>query len=86
MLIRNSAAAIVLYFVIPTVWSILAQIIPWVREHLQQWADFSFAQEPFQSGDWASGREWAHLAVSGTIWLVLPLVLGGWRLLRSEVT
>jgi hypothetical protein len=85
MLIRNSAAAIVLYFVIPTVWSILAQIIPWVREHLQQWADFSFAQEPFQSGDWASGREWAHLAVSGTIWLVLPLVLGVWRLLRSEV-
>jgi hypothetical protein len=85
MLIRNSAAAIVLYFVIPTVWSILSEIIPWVREHLQQWADFSHAQGPFQSGDWASGQEWAHLAVSGTIWLVLPLAVGIWRLLRSEV-
>jgi ABC-2 type transport system permease protein len=85
MLIRNSAAAIVLYFVIPTIWSILAQVIPWVREHLQQWADFSFAQQPFQSGEWASGQEWAHLATSGTIWLVLPLVFGIWRLLRSEV-
>jgi ABC-type transport system involved in multi-copper enzyme maturation permease subunit len=85
MLIRNSAASIVLYFVIPTVWSILAEIIPWVREHLQQWADFSFAQQPFQSGEWASGTEWAHLAVSGTIWLVIPLALGIWRLLRSEV-
>lgn len=85
MLIRNSAAAIVLYFVIPTIWSILAQVIPWVREHLQQWADFSFAQQPFQSGKWASGQEWAHLATSGTIWLVLPLVFGIWRLLRSEV-
>jgi hypothetical protein len=85
MLIRNSAAAIVLYFVIPTIWSILAQVIPWVREHLQTWADFSFAQQPFQSGEWASGQEWAHLATSGTIWLVLPLVFGIWRLLRSEV-
>lgn len=85
MLIKNSAAAIVLYFVIPTVWSIAAEIIPWVREHLQQWADFSYAQTPFQSGEWASGEEWAHLAVSGTIWLVIPLVLGIWRLLRSEV-
>jgi ABC-type transport system involved in multi-copper enzyme maturation permease subunit len=85
MLIRNSAAAIVLYFVIPTIWSILAQVIPWVREHLQQWAEFSFAQQPFQSGEWASGAEWAHLATSGTIWLVLPLVFGIWRLLRSEV-
>lgn len=85
MLIRNSAAAIVLYFVIPTVWSILAQIIPWVRDHLQQWADFSYTQGPFQSGEWATAQEWAHLAVAGTIWLVIPLVLGIWRLLRSEV-
>jgi ABC-2 type transport system permease protein len=85
MLIRNSAAAIVLYFVIPTIWSILAQVIPWVHDHLQKWADFSFAQQPFQSGEWASGQEWAHLATSGTIWLVLPLVFGIWRLLRSEV-
>jgi ABC-2 type transport system permease protein len=85
MLIRNSAAAIVLYFVIPTIWSILAQVIPWVHDHLQKWADFSFAQQPFQSGEWASSQEWAHLATSGTIWLVLPLVFGIWRLLRSEV-
>jgi ABC-2 type transport system permease protein len=85
MLIRNSAAAIVLYFVIPTIWSILAQVIPWVRDHLQKWADFSFAQQPFQSGEWATREEWAHLATSGTLWLVLPLVIGIWLLLRSEV-
>ncbi len=85
MLIRNSAAAIVLYFMVPTVWSILAAIIPWVRDHLQQWADFSYAQAPLQSGSWANGTEWAHLAVAGTIWLVVPLALGIWRLLRSEV-
>jgi ABC-type transport system involved in multi-copper enzyme maturation permease subunit len=85
MLIRNSAAAIVLYFVIPTVWSILSEVIPWVRHHLQQWADFSHAQQPMQSGNWITGQEWAHVAVSGTIWLIIPLVVGVWLLLRSEV-
>ncbi|HET7326587.1 MAG TPA: ABC transporter permease [Nocardioidaceae bacterium] len=85
MLIMNSAAAIVLYFVLPTIWSIVSQVVPWIQANLQQWADFSFTQMPFQSGEAATGQEWAHLAVAGSVWLVLPLVLGIWRLLRSEV-
>ena len=31
-----------------------------------------------------SGEEWAQIAVTGVIWLVIPLVLGIWRLLRIE--
>lgn len=85
MLIMNSAAAIVLFFILPTIWSILGEVIPWLRDHVQEWADFSFAQQPLQSGEWATGKEWAHFAVAGTIWLVIPLILGVWRLLRSEV-
>lgn len=85
MLIMNSAAAIVLYFVLPTVWSIIAAVVPWLADHVQKWADFSTAQGPFQSGDSATSTEWAHLAVSGSIWLLIPLVVGVWRLLRSEV-
>lgn len=85
MLIMNSAAAIVLYFVLPTVWSILGQVVPWLRENVQEWGDFALAQFPLQSGEWATSGEWARLAVSGTIWLVIPLILGIWRLLRSEV-
>lgn len=85
MLIMNSAAAIVLYFILPTIWSIIGEIVPWLRDHVQAWADFSFAQQPLQSGDWATGKEWAHFAVAGTIWLIIPLILGVWRLLRSEV-
>lgn len=85
MLIMNSAAAIVLYFVLPIIWSILAQVIPWIHEHVQTWLDFSVAQAPFQSGTAASGEDWAHLAVAGSVWILLPLVVGVWRLLRSEV-
>lgn len=85
MLLMNSAAAIVLFFVLPTVWSIVTTIVPWLRDHVQEWADFGFAQMPLQSGEWAEGGEWLRLATSGTIWLVIPLTAGIWRLLRSEV-
>ena len=31
-----------------------------------------------------NGEEWAQLAVTGTIWLIIPLFLGIQRLLRIE--
>lgn len=85
MLIMSSAAAIVLFFALPTVWSIVAMIVPWLRDNIQPWADLGMAQLPFQGGDAVSGDEWSKLAVSAAIWIVVPLVLGTWRLLRSEV-
>ena len=32
-----------------------------------------------------SGTDWAHLAVSGTIWLLIPLAVGLFLVRRSEV-
>ena len=32
-----------------------------------------------------SATDWAQLAVTGTVWLLLPLAFGLWRVLRSEV-
>ena len=85
MLIMNSAAAIVLYFVLPSIWSLVGSVVPWLKDHVQQWADFALSQAPLQTGEWISGKEWAHFAVAGTIWLIIPLGLGVMRLLRSEV-
>ena len=31
------------------------------------------------------GKDWAHLFVTTLVWLVLPLALGLWRILRAEV-
>ncbi len=87
VLIRNSAGAIVGYFVysfvIPTIFGILAALQDWF-EKLQPWVDFGFAQTPLFDGG-PNGEEWAQLAVSSLPWLIIPLAFGCWAVLRSEV-
>lgn len=86
-LLLNTPAAIVLFFVytfvLPAVLGIGAAFVGWIRD-IQPWIDFSAAQGPLISWD-LDGRDWAHLAVSGTLWLLLPLAVGLWRILRAEV-
>lgn len=87
VLIRNTPGAIVGYvvysFLLPTIFGILAALQDWF-EKLQPWIDFNFAQTPLFDGG-PSGEEWAHLGVSGLIWLVIPLSIGVWSVMRSEV-
>jgi ABC-type transport system involved in multi-copper enzyme maturation permease subunit len=87
MLFLNTAAGIVVYFVysfvLPGLFQLGAALIGWFGD-LQPWIDFNSAQSPLVDGD-LSGDDWAHLAVSGLIWLVLPLAVGLWRVLRAEV-
>jgi ABC-type transport system involved in multi-copper enzyme maturation permease subunit len=86
-LFLNTAAGIVVYFVysfvLPGLFQLGAALMGWFAD-LQPWIDFGAAQNPLVEGD-LSGAQWAHLAVSGLIWLVLPLALGAWRVLRAEV-
>jgi hypothetical protein len=87
VLIRNSAGAIVGYFVyslvLPTIFGMLAAFQDWFRD-LQGWVDFNFSSSQLFEGALTS-TEWAHLGVSGFIWLVVPLTLGAWLVMRSEV-
>ncbi len=87
VLIRNSAGAIVAYFVysfiVPTIFGVLAATQEWF-EKIQAWVDFGFAQTPLFDGD-MGGKEWAQLGVSSLPWLVIPLAVGTWAVLRSEV-
>jgi ABC-2 type transport system permease protein len=86
-LLLNSPAAIVLFmvysFVLPTIFGIGAALIGWF-ESLQPWIDFANAQSPLIDAS-MTGEDWAHFAVSGFIWLVVPLVVGVARVLRAEV-
>lgn len=86
-LFLNTAVAIVLYFVyslvLPGLLALGAALISWFGR-LQPWIDFNAAQQPLIDGG-VSGKDWAHLVVSGLLWLVLPLVVGLWRVLRAEV-
>lgn len=84
LLLLNSAAAIVLYFVLPTAFTIITSLWTAVK-HIQPWVDLGTSQAPlFAAGD-MSGKEWEQLAVGTVIWVVLPFVLGLVRVLRAEV-
>jgi ABC-type transport system involved in multi-copper enzyme maturation permease subunit len=87
MLLLNTAAAIVIYFVysfiLPGLFELGAALLDWFKD-IRPWIDFNLAQTPLTVAD-VSGKEWAQLATSGLIWLVLPLAIGIWRVLRAEV-
>ena len=53
-------------------------------EDLAPWLDFQSAQAELYDMP-LTGSQWAHLAVSGFIWLLIPLAIGIWRIRRAEV-
>jgi ABC-type transport system involved in multi-copper enzyme maturation permease subunit len=84
LLLLNSAAAIVLYFVLPIAFNIIVTL--WTRmQDIAPWIDLGTSQQPLFSGVNLSGEEWAQLATSSAIWILLPLALGLWRVMRAEV-
>ena len=88
MLIMNTAGAIVGYFAYSLILPIAVGILSALSssfEKIAPWIEFNTAQTPLFSGDYTpTGEEWAQILVSGTIWLIVPLALGIWRLLRIE--
>ncbi len=84
MLLMNTAAAIVLYFVLPIAWNILFTLVGGLAD-AAPWLDLNTALAPVFNGDTLAGNDWSHLAVSGTIWVLVPVALGLVRLLRREV-
>jgi ABC-2 type transport system permease protein len=87
VLIRNSAGAIVGYFVyslvLPTIFGMLAAYQDWFKD-IQGWVDFNFSSSQLFDGG-LTGEQWANLGVSGLIWLIIPMTVGVWLVLRSEV-
>jgi ABC-2 type transport system permease protein len=89
VLIRSSTGAIVAYFILtfllPTVFGLLASSQQWFHD-LQPWVDIQFAQAGlFVFARALSGQEWAHIAVTGVTWLLLPMLVGLRLVMRSEV-
>jgi len=88
MLIMNTPGAIVAYFayslILPIAVGILGALIT-SFEDVAPWIEFNTAQTPLFTGDYTpTGEQWAQILVTGTIWLVIPLCIGIWRLLRIE--
>jgi len=62
---------------------ILAGSQAWFRQ-LQPWIDFKFAQGSLIDGT-VTAQQWAHLGVTGVIWLLVPLTIGLAIVVRAEV-
>jgi ABC-2 type transport system permease protein len=84
LIFLNSAAAIVTYFVLPIAFSILTSVWTALAD-AQPWIDLGTSQQPLFSADSMSGQEWAQLLVGTLIWVVLPFLIGLWRMLRAEL-
>jgi ABC-2 type transport system permease protein len=89
VLIRASTGAIVAYFIltflVPTVFGLLADSQKWFH-NLQPWVDIQFAQAGLFVFDQSlTGQQWAHIAVTGFTWLVIPMAVGLWFVMRAEV-
>jgi ABC-type transport system involved in multi-copper enzyme maturation permease subunit len=87
-LLINTPASIVLFvvyrFVLPGVFAALSALSGGF-EKIAPWLDFQAAQSDIYEWTLSGAEAWAHLIVSGLIWLALPLGLGLWRILRAEV-
>jgi ABC-2 type transport system permease protein len=86
-LLLNTSAAIVVFFVykwvLPGLFALGAALMSWF-DKIVDWLDFQSAQNELFDLP-MTGQQWGHLAVSAVIWLLVPLLIGLWRIRRAEV-
>lgn len=84
MLLRNTPAAIVLYFVLPTAWAILGDMVSWL-DTAASWLDMNRTMNALFTVEAMTGEQWAQLGTSVGLWVALPVAVGMWLLHRAEV-
>ena len=80
----NSAVAIVLTFVLPLAWTILASLVS-ALSRIQPWLDTNVSGAYLLDPD-LSGRHWAQILTTTAVWVLLPGTIGGYRMLTREVS
>lgn len=87
LIFLNTPAAIVVFFVLPIASSIVFSVVSALQD-IAPWIDLGTAQSPlFQFGGDVSltGEQYGQLATSTVIWIIIPFVVGLWRVMRAEV-
>ena len=83
MLLLVSAAAIVGFFVLPFLSTLLFSSVAALKG-VSGWLDLNSAQDPLYKHD-ITGGGWAQLAVAVLIWVALPTAAGMLRVRRGEI-
>lgn len=88
VLLRNSPAAIVAYFVYSFVFPNIMGALAYYRESFHDvwpWVDLFYNQTFLYDTVPSGGKYWVQLGVTAVIWLLLPLAFGLRALMRAEV-
>jgi ABC-2 type transport system permease protein len=95
-LLLNTPGAIAVYYVVALLlplilWPILFFVFDWTEDVLP-WVEINTAAAPLTTGVNLIGeqvsvgaKEYLQFVTSACLWVVLPLTLGFWRLLRAEL-
>jgi ABC-2 type transport system permease protein len=83
LLFLNTPIAIVAVLVLPSVWGIATQLVSQLEE-IGRWINLDRVTVPLFAGE-MGGRDWAQLATGVAVWVLLPLAVGTYRVLRREV-
>jgi ABC-2 type transport system permease protein len=80
-LLLNTPAAIVLFFMLPTVWTLLSY--GWLKE-VGKWLDTAQTFRHVLVAEWQGHS--SQILVSIGFWVVMPLAMGALRTIRREVS
>jgi ABC-2 type transport system permease protein len=83
MLLRSSAVAIAVYYVLRNVWSLLFSATAGLKQ-VAPWVDLIKAQSRLYTHQ-INGTGWLQLLTAASIWILLPLAVGTVRFLRGEI-
>jgi ABC-2 type transport system permease protein len=82
MVLLASAPAIVALFALPTTWAAVVSLA--LFADVAPWLDTARALGPL-SQEALSATQWAHAGTALALWMLLPLLVGTWRITRQEV-
>jgi ABC-2 type transport system permease protein len=79
----SSAPAIVASFALPLAWSALGSIS--ALTGTARWLDSGRSFEPM-TDHVMNGSEWARVGTTLAVWMMLPVLIGLWRIARNELS
>ena len=82
MVLLASAPAIVALFALPITWTAVASL-PFLAG-AAPWLDTRLALAPLHE-EILSAMQWAQAGTALALWMLLPLLIGIWRITRREV-